>query len=125
MAAEETRQPAASPGATKSRCRGDGPRPRAPFVTSRPRTADGDATRVVPYDAEEEEERTSATSSTTSYAEEAGLRRVDVGLTRDKFLQKLRDNKASLVAKHKLPDGSLQRVREGRQAALKATPIRE
>jgi hypothetical protein len=36
-------------------------------------------------------------------------------LTRDKFLQKLRDNKASLVAKHNCRTGPLQRLREGRQ----------
>ena len=48
-----------------------------------------------------------------------------VGLTRDKFLQKLRENKASLVAKHNCRTVRFSVYVKDGKAALKATPIRE
>ena len=48
-----------------------------------------------------------------------------VGLTRDKFLQKLRDNKASLVAKHNCRTVRFSVYVKDGKAALKATPVRE
>ena len=48
-----------------------------------------------------------------------------VGLTLDKFLQKLRDNKATLVAKHNCRTVRFSVYVKDGKAALKATPIRE
>ncbi|HSS39150.1 MAG TPA: MXAN_5187 C-terminal domain-containing protein, partial [Polyangia bacterium] len=47
------------------------------------------------------------------------------GLTIDKFLQKLRDNKAQLVSKHACRTVRFSVYVKDGKAALKATPVRE
>ena len=89
------------------------------------RTADGDATRVVPYDADEEEEAHFRHIFDDFIAKKRDCGESTAGLTRDKFLQKLRDNKASLVAKHNCRTVRFSVYVKDGKAALKATPIRE
>jgi len=115
------------PGATKP----------APWGNSLPNSAfdeptrqeqvgpDADATRVVPYDAEEEEEAHFRHIFDDFIAKKRDCGESTAGLTRDKFLQKLRDNKASLVAKHNCRTVRFSVYIKDGKAALKATPIRE
>jgi hypothetical protein len=86
---------------------------------------DGDATRVVPYDAGEEEEAHFRHIFDDFIAKKRDCGESTAGLTRDKFLQKLRDNKASLVAKHNCRTVRFSVYVKDGKAALKATPIRE
>jgi hypothetical protein len=86
---------------------------------------DYDATRVVPYDADEEEEAHFRHIFDDFIAKKRDCGESTVGLTRDKFLQKLRDNKASLVAKHNCRTVRFSVYVKDGKAALKATPIRE
>jgi hypothetical protein len=86
---------------------------------------DGDATRVVPYDQEEEEEAHFRHIFDDFLAKKRDCGESTAGLTRDKFLQKLRDNKASLVAKHNCRTVRFSVYVKDGKAALKATPIRE
>ena len=88
-------------------------------------SADGDATRVVPYDADEEEEAHFRHIFDDFIAKKRDCGESTVGLTRDKFLQKLRDNKSSLVAKHNCRTVRFSVYVKDGKAALKATPIRE
>jgi hypothetical protein len=87
--------------------------------------ADSEATRVVPYDEDEEE----AAHFKHVFEDFLNAKRQCgesvAGLTMDKFLQKLRDNKSALVTKHgcKTVRFSVY-VKEGK-AALKATPVRD
>jgi len=87
--------------------------------------ADDDATRVVPYDAEQEEEAHFRHIFDDFIAKKRDCGESTVGLTRDKFLQKLRDNKANLVAKHNCRTVRFSVYVKDGKAALKATPIRE
>jgi len=87
--------------------------------------ADGDATRVVPYDPDEEEEAHFRHIFDDFIAKKRDCGESTVGLTRDKFLQKLRDNKASLVAKHNCRTVRFSVYVKDGKAALKATPVRE
>jgi hypothetical protein len=88
-------------------------------------SADGDATRVVPYDPDEEEEAHFRNIFDDFIAKKRDCGESTVGLTRDKFLQKLRDNKASLIAKHNCRTVRFSVYVKDGKAALKATPIRE
>ena len=58
---------------------------------------EGEATRVVAYDADEEEEAHFGRTFDDFLERKRQCGESTVGLTRDKFLQKLRDNKAALV----------------------------
>ena len=84
-----------------------------------------EATRVVPYDESEEE----AAHFAHVYDEFLQLKKQcgesTAGLTIDKFLQKLHDNKSSLVAKHACRTVRFSVYVKDGKAALKATPIRE
>jgi hypothetical protein len=84
-----------------------------------------EATRVVPYDESEEE----AAHFAHVYDEFLQLKKqcgeTTAGLTIDKFLQKLRDNKSSLVAKHACRTVRFSVYVKDGKAALKATPVRE
>jgi len=86
---------------------------------------DGDATRVVPYDPGEEEEAHFRHIFDDFIAKKRDCGESTVGLTRDKFLQKLRENKANLVAKHNCRTVRFSVYVKDGKAALKATPIRE
>jgi hypothetical protein len=86
---------------------------------------DADATRVVPYDEQEEEEAHFRHIFDDFLAKKRDCGESTAGLTRDKFLQKLRDNKASLVAKHNCRTVRFSVYIKDGKAALKATPIRE
>jgi hypothetical protein len=87
--------------------------------------SDGDATRVVPYDEENEEEAHFLHIFDDFVALKRDCGEPTAGLTRDKFLQKLRDNKASLVAKHNCRTVRFSVYVKDGKAALKATPVRE
>jgi hypothetical protein len=86
---------------------------------------DGESTRVVPYDPQEEEEAHFRHIFDDFIAKKRDCGESTVGLTRDKFLQKLRENKASLVAKHNCRTVRFSVYVKDGKAALKATPIRE
>jgi hypothetical protein len=86
---------------------------------------DGDATRVVPYDPDEEEEAHYRHIFDDFIAKKRDCGESTAGLTRDKFLQKLRDNKAALVAKHNCRTVRFSVYVKDGKAALKATPVRE
>jgi Double sensory domain of two-component sensor kinase len=90
-----------------------------------PANNDGDATRVVPYDPGEEEEAHFRHIFDDFIAKKRDCGESTAGLTRDKFLQKLRENKASLVAKHNCRTVRFSVYIKDGKAALKATPIRE
>jgi Double sensory domain of two-component sensor kinase len=86
---------------------------------------DSEATRVVPYDENEEEAAHFAHVFDEFIATKKACGESQAGLTIDKFLQKLRDNKSALVAKHGCRTVRFSvYVKDGR-AALKATPIRD
>jgi hypothetical protein len=110
------------PGATRPSAWASPPGlpPEAPSANS-----DHDATRVVPYDPDEEEEAHFRHIFDDFIAKKRDCGESTVGLTRDKFLQKLRDNKASLVAKHSCRSVRFSVYVKDGKAALKATPIRE
>jgi hypothetical protein len=90
-----------------------------------PPNGDNDATRIVPYDADEEEEAHFRHIFDDFIAKKRDCGESTVGLTRDKFLQKLRENKAALVAKHNCRTVRFSVYIKDGKAALKATPIRE
>jgi hypothetical protein len=110
------------PGATRPSAWASPPSlpPEAP-----PANSDHDATRVVPYDPDEEEEAHFRHIFDDFIAKKRDCGESTVGLTRDKFLQKLRDNKSSLVAKHGCRTVRFSVYVKDGKAALKATPIRE
>jgi hypothetical protein len=87
--------------------------------------ADGDSTRVVPYDPHEEEEAHFRHIFDDFIAKKRDCGESTVGLTRDKFLHKLRENKAALTAKHHCRTVRFSVYVKDGKAALKATPIRE
>ena len=115
------------PGATKPTAWGPPPSPSEYEDDTRqsPPQTDGDATRVVPYDPDEEEEAHFRHIFDDFIAKKRDCGESTVGLTRDKFLQKLRDNKASLVAKHNCRTVRFSVYVKDGKAALKATPVRE
>jgi len=84
-----------------------------------------EATRIVPYDESEEEAAHFAHVYDEFVAAKKQCGESQAGLTFDKFLQKLRDNKAALVSKHGCRTVRFSvYVKDGR-AALKATPVRD
>jgi hypothetical protein len=87
--------------------------------------ANSEATRVVPYDENEEE----AAHFAHVYDEFVQVKKQcgepQAGLTLDKFLQKLRDNKAALVSKHGCRTVRFSVYVKDGKAALKATPVRD
>jgi hypothetical protein len=115
------------PGATKPATWGPPPAPSEYEDDTRqsPPQSDGDATRVVPYDPDEEEEAHFRHIFDDFIARKRDCGESTVGLTRDKFLQKLRDNKAALVQKHHCRTVRFSVYVKDGKAALKATPVRE
>jgi hypothetical protein len=89
------------------------------------RQTDQEATRVVPYDPDEEEEAHYRNIFDDFMDKKRECGESTAGLTRDKFLQKLRDNKAALVEKHNCRTVRFSVYVKDGKAALKATPIRE
>jgi hypothetical protein len=86
---------------------------------------DGEATRVVPYDENEEEAAHFAHVYDEFVQTKKNCGESQAGLTIDKFLQKLRDNKAALVAKHGCRTVRFSVYVKDGKAALKATPVRD
>jgi hypothetical protein len=86
---------------------------------------DGEATRVVPYDPDEEEEAHFRHIFDDFMDKKRECGESTAGLTRDKFLQKLRDNKAALVEKHSCRTVRFSVYIKDGKAALKATPVRD
>ncbi|HEY7373745.1 MAG TPA: MXAN_5187 family protein [Polyangia bacterium] len=112
------------PGATKVSSWGQS-EPDERTRQEEPASSDVEATRVVPYDADEEEEAHFRHIFDDFIAKKRDCGESTVGLTRDKFLQKLRENKANLVAKHNCRTVRFSVYVKDGKAALKATPIRE
>ena len=84
-----------------------------------------EATRVVPYDESEEEAAHFAHVYDEFVQTKKACGESQAGLTIDKFLQKLRDNKSQLVAKHGCRTVRFSVYVKDGKAALKATPVRE
>jgi hypothetical protein len=86
---------------------------------------EGEATRIVPFDENEEE----AAHFAHVYDEFVQVKKQcgepSGGLTIDKFLVKLRDNKAALVSKHGCRTVRFSVYVKDGKAALKATPVRD
>ncbi|HZL16701.1 MAG TPA: MXAN_5187 C-terminal domain-containing protein, partial [Polyangia bacterium] len=86
---------------------------------------DGEATRVVPYDLQEEEDAHFRHVFDDFVETKRSCGESTAGLTQLKFLQKLRDNKSALVAKHNCRTVRFSVYVKDGKAALKATPIRD
>jgi hypothetical protein len=86
---------------------------------------DGEATRVVPYDLQEEEDAHFRHVFDDFVETKRSCGEPTAGLTQVKFLQKLRDNKSALVAKHGCRTVRFSVYVKDGKAALRATPIRE
>ena len=86
---------------------------------------DGEATRVVPYDQQEEEDAHFRHVFDDFVETKRSCGEPTAGLTQAKFLQKLRDNKSALVAKHGCKTVRFSVYVKDGKAALRATPIRE
>jgi hypothetical protein len=86
---------------------------------------DSEATRVVPYNESEEESAHFAHVYDEFVQTKKACGESQSGLTLDKFLQKLRDNKAALVAKHGCRTVRFSVYVKDGKAALKATPVRD
>ncbi len=86
---------------------------------------DGEATRVVPYDLQEEEDAHFRHVFDDFVETKRSCGEPTAGLTQAKFLQKLRDNKTALVAKHACRTVRFSVYVKDGKAALRATPIRE
>jgi hypothetical protein len=86
---------------------------------------DGEATRVVPYDQQEEEDAHFRHVFDDFVETKRSCGEPTAGLTQAKFLQKLRDNKSALVAKHGCRTVRFSVYVKDGKAALRATPIRE
>ena len=91
----------------------------------RDRSAEGESTRVVAYDADEEEEAHFGRTFDDFLDKKRQCGESTVGLSRDKFFQKLRDNKAALVDKHGCRTVRFSVYIKDGKAALKATPVRD
>jgi hypothetical protein len=86
---------------------------------------EGEATRVVPYNLQEEEDAHFRHVFDDFVETKRSCGETTTGLTQAKFLQKLRDNKTALVSKHGCRTVRFSvYVKEGK-AALRATPIRD
>ena len=86
---------------------------------------EGEATRVVPYDLREEEDAHFRHVFDDFVETKRSCGEPTAGLTQAKFLQKLRDNKSALVAKHACRTVRFSVYVKDGKAALRATPIRE
>jgi hypothetical protein len=86
---------------------------------------DSEATRVVPYDENEEEAAHFAHVYDEFVQTKKQCGEPQAGLTIEKFLQKLRDNKAQLVSKHGCRTVRFSVYVKDGKAALKATPVRD
>jgi hypothetical protein len=86
---------------------------------------DNEATRVVPYNEDEEEAAHFAHVYDEFVQTKKNCGEPQAGLTLEKFLQKLRDNKAALVAKHGCRTVRFSVYVKDGKAALKATPVRD
>jgi hypothetical protein len=86
---------------------------------------DGEATRVVPYDLQEEEDAHFRHVFDDFVEAKRSCGETTAGITQLKFLQKLRDNKSALVSKHGCRTVRFSVYVKDGKAALKATPIRE
>jgi hypothetical protein len=86
---------------------------------------EGEATRVVPYDLQEEEDAHFRHVFDDFVETKRSCGEATAGLTQAKFLQKLRDNKSALVAKHACRTVRFSVYVKDGKAALRATPIRE
>jgi hypothetical protein len=86
---------------------------------------ESEATRVVAYDPQEEEEAHFSHIFEDFVQRKRECGESTVGLTRDKFLQRLRDNKAQLVSKHNCRTVRFSVYVKDGKAALKATPVRD
>jgi hypothetical protein len=86
---------------------------------------EGEATRVVPYDLREEEDAHFRHVFDDFVETKRSCGEPTTGLTQAKFLQKLRDNKAALLAKHACRTVRFSVYVKDGKAALRATPIRE
>jgi hypothetical protein len=86
---------------------------------------EGEATRVVPYDLQEEEDAHFRHVFDDFVETKRSCGEPTAGLTQSKFLQKLRDNKSALVAKHACRTVRFSVYVKDGKAALRATPIRE
>ncbi len=86
---------------------------------------DGEATRVVPYDLQEEEDAHFRHVFDDFVETKRSCGEAITGLTQVKFLQKLRDNKTALVTKHGCRTVRFSVYVKDGKAALRATPIRD
>ena len=86
---------------------------------------DGEATRVVPYDLQEEEDAHFRHVFDDFVETKRSCGEPITGLTQVKFLQKLRDNKTALVSKHGCRTVRFSVYVKDGKAALRATPIRD
>ncbi len=86
---------------------------------------DGEATRVVPYDLQEEEDAHFRHVFDDFVETKRSCGESTAGLTQMKFLQKLRDNKTALVTKHGCRTVRFSVYVKDGKAALRATPIRD
>jgi hypothetical protein len=86
---------------------------------------EGEATRVVPYDLQEEEDAHFRHVFDDFVETKRSCGEPTAGLTQAKFLQKLRDNKSALVTKHGCRTVRFSVYVKDGKAALRATPIRE
>jgi len=86
---------------------------------------EGEATRVVPYDQQEEEEAHFRHVFDDFVAAKRQCGEPLAGLTQAKFLEKLRDNKSALVSKHGCKTVRFSVYVKDGKAALKATPVRD
>ena len=89
---------------------------------------EGEATRVVPYDLQEEEDAHFRHVFDDFVETKRSCGEPTAGLTQAKFLQKLRDNKSALVAKHACRTVRFSVYVKDGKAALRARhprPIRE
>jgi len=86
---------------------------------------EGEATRVVPYDLQEEEDAHFRHVFDDFVDTKRSCGESITGLTPVKFLQKLRDNKTALVAKHGCRTVRFSVYVKDGKAALRATPIRD
>jgi hypothetical protein len=112
------------PGSTKPAPWGQS-LPNSAFEPPPAPNSDHDATRVVPYDEQDEEEAHFLHVFDDFVALKRDCGESTTGLTRDKFLQKLRDNKNNLMAKHNCRTVRFSVYVKDGKAALKATPVRE
>jgi hypothetical protein len=86
---------------------------------------ENEATRVVPYDLQEEEDAHFRHVFDDFVETKRSCGETTTGLTPAKFLQKLRDNKTALVTKHGCRTVRFSVYVKDGKAALKATPIRD